>query len=47
MKDHNYDEMFILSNKNNKGEDGAVIHFLKFYNRLAWEGSLDINLKYN
>jgi len=35
--------MFILSDKNEKGEAAAIVHQMKFYNRLSWETSVDIN----
>jgi hypothetical protein len=40
------DGMFLLSNRNIKGEEGALIHLMKFYNRLSWEYSFDINIQY-
>jgi hypothetical protein len=40
------DGMFILSDKNELGHPAAIVHQMKFYNRLSWEGSVDINVKY-
>ena len=38
--------MFVLSNQTVKGGQGAIIHFLKFYNMLAWEKSYDLNFEF-
>jgi beta-lactamase class D len=40
------DGMFILSDKNEKGQPAAIVHQMKFYNRLSWESSFDINVRY-
>ncbi len=38
--------LFILSDRDEQGQPAAIVHQMKFYNRLFWENSLDINKKY-
>jgi len=42
------DEMFILSNGTSgiRSKAGAVVHYMKYYNLLTWEGSVDLNEEY-
>lgn len=44
--DQENDNMFVFSNVSSKGNEAIVIHFFKFFNVLAWENLVNLNVEY-
>jgi hypothetical protein len=46
VKGTNQQELMILSHKSGENP-AAIVHFMKFYNLIEWQGRVNINKKYS